>query len=503
MSPAGAAGGTLGPCPSGKSGRRPASVWGVVRTAVATPRHPTARLEAGSLGLNLSFRFALAGMTLAGVASRLWFTAGWTLGTPARGDASLFQQAASNLAGGKGYALPFLGSGRPVPTALHPPLFPSILALLDSVGLGSPDDHRIVLAVVSSGAVVATGLLGRRVAGPAAGLLSAAIAALSPLWVQPSGMLMSESVYLVVVPTMLLIALRCLEHPTLAYAGLLGVTIGLAALTRSEGLAFAVVLGVPVVLLATRRWSRRGTLAAALLVGLAAVLGPWIVRNQVQLGGLALTTDEGGTLAGSYSAATLDPQSPYYGGFHVEDADGAAAVIVKWSRPPADESHWTEVALSRALERSARSFAFDHLLDLPGVVLAREGRAWGVFAPGPQLQFDLSDGHVRSFDQAGQVLYWVLLPVTVLGVVVLARRSWQRFVVVAAPLVVVMMTVGVFYGSTRMRVTAEPSLAAFAAAGVMWLVATVRARQRRVACRQPEVPGPVSSRDVETTETIR
>ncbi len=114
----------------------------------------------------------------------------------------------------------------------------------------------------------------------------------------------------------------------------------------------------------------------------------------------------------------------------------------------------------------ARQYATDHLHDLPGVVLAREGRLWGVYAPSSQLSFDIAEdgvGRVRGFQRAAQILTWILLPLAIIGSVKLVRRSWPRFVALAIPGLVASINAAVFYGSTRLRVVAEPSLAVLAA----------------------------------------
>ena len=128
------------------------------------------------------------------------------------------------------------------------------------------------------------GLLGRRLAGPMVGLLAAAIAALNPLWVQQSGFIMSESIYLVIIPALLLAALRCLDRPSPLNVGTVGLLMGLAILTRSEAVSFIVLLGVPLVLLSVGKARQRLSVAAMLLASAGILLVPWIVRNDVQMG---------------------------------------------------------------------------------------------------------------------------------------------------------------------------------------------------------------------------
>ena len=154
--------------------------------------------------------------------------------------------------------------------------------------------------------------------------------------------------------------------------------IGIATLTRSEAVDFIVLLGLPVVLFASSSWRKRAVLGLVLLVGTALVLGPWLIRNNAQLGSLTLSTNGGLTLSGSYSPATLTPSSPGYGGFDNNSQFGTAAFIVLYEKPPNHESHWTESTLASAMTKASTNYAREHLSDLPGVMLAREGRVWGV-----------------------------------------------------------------------------------------------------------------------------
>ena len=326
--------------------------------------------------------------------------------------------------------------------------------------------------LISSLGVLALGLLGRRVAGAGVGLIAAGIAAIDPLWVQWGGFVMSESLYLVVVPLMLLLALRCLDRPNRWDFLALGLLVGIATLIRSEAIDFVVLLGAVVLVLATRSWHDRAVFAAVYLAGLGLLLVPWVVRNDQQMGALTLSTNGGLTLSGSYSAGTISPSSPYYGSFDNNSQFGAAAVLVRYGTPPDHARHWTELTLSDALGSAATTYAMAHLSDLPGEALAREGRVWGVYAPGTELTYDTTEETTgaRGPKQVGQLLNWVLLALAVPGAVVLGRRSRRRLLVILVPVAVVAVNAAAFYGSTRIRVAAEPSLDVLAAIGTLWIV---------------------------------
>ncbi len=408
-----------------------------------------------------SFVPALCALAVLGVVLRVIYAVVWEDGTSLLGDNGFFQQAAANLAHGNGYAIPFFEKGSPaspVPTALHPPLFPVVLAVLDLVRLQSADAHRIALAFLSSGTVVLMGLLGRRLMSPGCGLVAAAIAAVSPLWVQWGGRLLSESVYLVVIPGVLLVALECVDRPSWWNFGLAGVAIGIATLTRSEAIAFVVVLGIPLVWMGSRSRDGRLRFALALVSGVVIVVGPWLVRNEVELGGLTLSTDSGTTWVGAYSPNTFSPGNPLYGSFDNGTQFVFAALVLE-TAPPDHAKAWTELTLFNALGHSGLTFARGHLSDLPGVVLAREGRLWGVYAIGSQLQYDAEEGgQVRGFFVAGQFVEWISIPLAIAGGILLGRHSRRHLVVIVAPVVVAALNAAVFYGTTRLRVVAEPSL---------------------------------------------
>lgn len=401
----------------------------------------------------------LAVLVILGVVLRIAYAVVWENGTTLVGDPQFFQQTAASLSHGHGYAVDFPGTRHLAPTALHPPMFPFVLALLDLVRLQSAEAHRIALAFISAVSVVAMGLLGRRLMSPGVGLVAAAFAAFSPLWVQWGGRVLSESVYLVVIPLLLWMALECVDRPSWRIFGVVGLVIGVAALTRSEALAFVVVLGVPLVLLGSRDWRRRGAYAMALVAGVIIIVGPWLVRNEIQMGGLTLSTDNGTTWAGAYTPATFSPANPLYGSFDNATQFADTLVSLKWGKPPGGAKAWTELTLENAVGSAGKSFARSHLSDLPGVVLAREGRLWGVYALGSQLQYDAEEGgQVRGFFVAGQFVEWISIPLAIAGGIVLGRDSRRRLVVLVAPMVVAALGAAVFYGTTRLRVVAEPSL---------------------------------------------
>ncbi len=170
--------------------------------------------RAGKTGTSTWFYPVLLLTVAVGLAVRIAFVTAVSFPRIAN-DAVFFRMTATDLADGKGYVASFVTHpDKLVPTAAHPPLFPALLSVFDLLGIQSITAQRVGLAVVCCVAVLVVGLVGRKVAGPMVGIVAAAIAALDPIWLQYIGTLLSESIYLIVVPLMLLLALRCLKIRT-------------------------------------------------------------------------------------------------------------------------------------------------------------------------------------------------------------------------------------------------------------------------------------------------
>ncbi len=182
-------------------------------------------------------------------------------------DETAYQRSGESLVQGEG----FERDGEP---ELHfPPLMPMMLGLTGRV-FADPHTGTVVLTVVSGTAlIVPLALLGRRVAGPWAGVSTAWVAALAPgLATMPqirgTG---SEAEYTLFVVAALWFVVAAADrqgrarHQRIAAAGLL---VGLAYLTRPEGLFMALPLGVAVIAIALReRGQRRPARDVAQLAG--------------------------------------------------------------------------------------------------------------------------------------------------------------------------------------------------------------------------------------------
>jgi 4-amino-4-deoxy-L-arabinose transferase-like glycosyltransferase len=381
-------------------------------------------------------------------------------------DEAYYATLARLIAHGEGFIRPdeFFAHHVSVPTAERAPLFSVLLAGLNKLGLEG-GDGRLLGVLTGAGAIVAVGLLGRRLAGPRAGLIAAGLAAVYPALIAADGALMTESLYGVLAAFGLLAAYRLAEAPSFGRAVLLGVLVGLAALSRGEGLLLLPVLLVPLV-------RRPGGLRAiaVVLLAFAAVLTPWTARNWIEFDRPVLVATEGGeTLAG----ANCDQA------YHGDRIGTWVFACVSFS------GRGNEAEALNEEGRKGIRYARHHLGRLPLVAGARLARTWGLWDP-----FHTPEGRRAWVMDLGVALYFVLIPLAAYGLVLLRRRGVEVWILMA-PVVTVTLTALLTYGSVRFRHSAELTLVVLAAVALDRLVSAPQRRGQRSPLRMIARDGPV------------
>ncbi|CAN5544833.1 hypothetical protein BH10ACT2_BH10ACT2_23610 [soil metagenome] len=341
------------------------------------------------------------------------------------------------------------------PGAEHGPLTSTLMAPFSFV-----DDYvrwqRVVTLVCGITLVWLIGRLGRRLGGRHLGWFAAGIAAIYPnLWLS-DGLVMSESISMLTVAAVFWFALDAGERPGRRSAVTLGIALGLAALARSE-----LVLLLPLILIWLAICLRRDGLRIArrvLPVATAAVLvmAPWLVFNLVRFEKpVLLTTNEGGVLMG----ANCDES--YYG---TGTGGWNLFCIIEGPELPADEEPSVRAQRRRAL---GLDYAVDHVAELPRVVLARIGRSLDLYGVHDVIAGDIGEERPRLWVWAGVPAFWMLAAAAPFGLRRISRR--QRWLLLL-PVATVAFTTVVFYGSHRIRSSAEPSLVMLAALATLPLV---------------------------------
>jgi 4-amino-4-deoxy-L-arabinose transferase-like glycosyltransferase len=204
------------------------------------------------------------------------------------GDARAYLFAARTLAQTSHYP------HRTEPFFFRPPGYPAFLV---AATLGRPD--RIALAkvansIVGSLTVLLLAFLSARIFRRRAVAIATGIAAaLHPAFWLMATEIQSESLFLFFFLAAGLLLLIGADRPSSNAALLAGAALGLAALTRSTGLAIAPLLLAP---LADRRYPlrARGHLAASAILGLVLALAPWTIRNAIVFHELLPVNDAAG-----------------------------------------------------------------------------------------------------------------------------------------------------------------------------------------------------------------
>lgn len=419
------------------------------------------------------WRAAIVIVTVAGLVLRVayvWFS---RRGSDFGGDALYYHLAANLLADGEGFVHPYGHlNGIDVPGADHPPLYIVILALSSLLGIRSTTGHLLVSAIVGTAAIPLAAMVGKRMGarildtargGRAAGLVAAVLVAFYPNTWRYDGTLMSETVVVVSVLVVLLAVFWYLDGPTLGRMAVVGASLGLASLARSELLLLAAIL-LPLVAIA-RPWTssdadgsiHRHRIAALLVGGLVAfvVVAPWPIYNLSRFDTPVLfTTNAGGTFAvANCDSVYAGPTLGYW------DYLCGASVMEREGIDPLRQG----AEADEVLRKEGITYMREHAGRLPVVVGARLGRITGLYAPFNQANLDVAvEDTPRPVALAGVWTYWVIAAVAIAGGI-LARRERLRLAVLLAPVVVVIAASAAFYATTRFRATAEPSLCILAA----------------------------------------
>jgi 4-amino-4-deoxy-L-arabinose transferase-like glycosyltransferase len=355
------------------------------------------------------------------------------------------------------------------PTGFRPPLFPIALAgVYELTGTGSATSRweaaRIFEALLGAVAVLLLSLIALRIWGRRTALIAGAIAAVDPPLILVGSSLLSESLFIPLVLGATLVALVYRDQPRLRWALLSGVLIGLAALTRGNGVFLAIPLAFLVWTARPRLRRRSIAVPLALLVAAALTISPWTIRNEVVFGQFVpISTETGYILAGTYNDA-IQYEKDYPALWYLP--------IAQLRTLYAAHPNYNEAQVSSRLTSEGLSYIGNHpgsllrtafwsgmrLLNLTGTTLER------LYAFGEAYPLWLTTWSVYAF--------WVVLALSIAGALTAAARRapWALW---AIPGIVILSTL-FFEGMTRYRSPADPFFVLAAALAIATLVGRSR-----------------------------
>lgn len=229
--------------------------------------------------LNLSdWRRPLRIVVVIAIALRLIFIVVAHPPLDAAGDAPGYDRIARNVLDGRGFVL------YAQPSAQRTPGYPLFVAAIYALG-GGHTTVTIVQAFLDGGSLLLLGPIGTSLGVAPAGIVAAAaLAAVFPPLVQQPAVLMSESLFQLLLLAALAVTLQVKGIRTALLAGALW---GLTVLVRPAPAFFVPIIGV----LVAARWHWRNWAAGAALVAVFALTSaPWIIRNQRVIGAPVFST---------------------------------------------------------------------------------------------------------------------------------------------------------------------------------------------------------------------
>jgi 4-amino-4-deoxy-L-arabinose transferase-like glycosyltransferase len=360
------------------------------------------------------------------------------------GDANGYWELATKIAAGQEYSI-----YQPPRYVLRMPAFPFLLSGCILIFGDSPFAASLVLAAVGTASCWLTWLLARRTVGEREALCAVLLAAISPLQVGNSILILSESLF----GFSLLICLMSLISIPGSWGGdtscprfgvvrsfISGMTTGLAVLVRPGWILWAGLSGVLVLLFG--RGSCRSRLLSALLIvlGCYAVLTPWGYRNYRVTGHWVFTS--------LWSGPSL------YDGLH-ERATGASDM--RFFDEENLSRQMSEFDVNENYKRRAAEFVWNHPWRTLKLAVVKAGRYLSPYPNAP------------GFASASVFLcclfyYLVFFGLILCGIWQLKHRL-SLLAVLAGPFLLFLLVHMVFVGSVRYRLPVEFPLSIIAGVG--------------------------------------
>ena len=338
------------------------------------------------------------------------------------------------------------------------PVYPLLLAASQGLFPHSLVPIRLAQAVVSAVTCLLVFYLGRAVFGQAAGLWAGAMAAVYPFFVFYTGLVLSETLFIALLVLLVMLEWRVLSHSSPWAAAATGVVAGLAALTRPSALLLP-LLALPLLFVGTPRKGRRAVCVALLLLGLAAVMAPWVWRNYRVTGRFVPTTLQVG-------ASLYESNSP--------GADGGPAMDrTKW---PPEARGLSEYDRNQYLFKQAVAFIRSDWPRFGRLCLHRCKRFWNLLP-------NYSDYRRPGYAMLSLASYGPVLVLGCIGLVLSLRRG-RATLLLLLPVVYFACLHAVFVGSTRYRTPIMPMIMVFAGQALAVNQAERRRRGRRPCTKE-------------------
>lgn len=373
---------------------------------------------------------------------------------------TFYFELAHSLATGHGYAF----DGGP-PTALRVPLYPLFLALLTQ---GERAFAALLLAqsLVGAATVLCGALIASELFGAGAALVTAGLLTVYPYYVVHDTALQETSLFTLLTALSVWLLLRARRQASPGYAGVAGLGLAAAVLTRSTLVPFACL--APLWLGLAMRAQLRMRLLCATLCTAALLLGlaPWLAYTRSVVGEPTLGTESGQLFWRGHNAHTF---SRYPEASMDESASLAFAAISASDLATLEQTGDDALARDRWFLRRGLAYVREHPGEALSGGLRKLGAAFGVL-PSPR--------HGPLANLVHALSYGVLLVLGVAGGWLSARRAerpdparWYELPehsLLYALLLCFAAVTALFFGHTSHRAFLDVYLAVYASHAIHW-----------------------------------
>jgi 4-amino-4-deoxy-L-arabinose transferase-like glycosyltransferase len=272
---------------------------------------------------------------------------------------------------------------------------------------------RLLNVLIGTAVVILAGIYAESIGGRRSGLVAAYLVAVYPPLLANDTVTLTEPLAL----ALLLVALLAVDRRRWVLSG---VACGLFMLTRPNGYLFVLLI----VLFVAKTMSWRQALGCLAVV--AAVVAPWLIRNEVQVGTWQLTTSDGFNVAAIYAPAA-QAHGTFVDPVFAPEYSSPGDRLLRF-----DEEQWNKHLMSLGLHGAAKH---------PGYVLRtvrRNIRSYFEISPSLNTRAEALDGRSKLFRVLSLPLFYAVTAVGLAGLIRFRRdRRVLLLLLITAQFVVV------------------------------------------------------------------